>query len=75
MEEVRKVGGVRRSLACGARLPNTLRVVFERLVTPRDLALVAVEMTLDLVCKQFVVQSRSYHILHPHTSSEEAQVA
>jgi hypothetical protein len=24
MEEVRKVGGVRRSLACGARLPNTL---------------------------------------------------
>jgi hypothetical protein len=27
MEEVRKVGGVRRSLACGARLPNTLHVL------------------------------------------------
>jgi hypothetical protein len=27
LKEVRKVGGVRRSLACGARLPNTLQTL------------------------------------------------
>jgi hypothetical protein len=41
MREVRKLGGVRRSLACGARLPHTLYTTIHSYMRPNTSALLA----------------------------------